>query len=234
MIPPGRVPLRSRFMLINAGLLPTPWEGWFGFFYLVTLAYALGRLPYRRLQTANAQHLVLGTAVALGLAWAMHVEAAPGLGMHFLGVTVVTLMVGWPTAILVTGLATLVDCAFGLQPWSTVGVNALLFSVLPATLTIGIYRWSDQRLPNHLFIYIFICGFFGSALATGAALFAGVGLLHLAEVYDWDRIHQTYLPFVPLILFTEAFLNGLLVTVLVAVRPDWVWTFDDARYLYRR
>jgi uncharacterized membrane protein len=34
--------------------------------------------------------------------------------------------------------------------------------------------------------------------------------------------------------FGEAFLTGMLVTILVVYRRDWVATFDDARWLAPR
>jgi len=31
----------------------------------------------------------------------------------------------------------------------------------------------------------------------------------------------------PLMLFPEGFLNGVIVTVLVGFRPQWIWSFRD-------
>jgi uncharacterized membrane protein len=37
--------------------------------------------------------------------------------------------------------------------------------------------------------------------------------------------------FIPLLMFGEAFLNGMAMTLLVAYRPRWVSTFHDHWYL---
>jgi uncharacterized membrane protein len=35
----------------------------------------------------------------------------------------------------------------------------------------------------------------------------------------------------PLIFFSEAFINGMIMTAMVALRPGWVGSFDDELYL---
>jgi uncharacterized membrane protein len=39
------------------------------------------------------------------------------------------------------------------------------------------------------------------------------------------------LPFYFLMDWAEAFATGMMVTLMVVYRPEWVATFDDARYL---
>jgi uncharacterized membrane protein len=40
-----------------------------------------------------------------------------------------------------------------------------------------------------------------------------------------------YLQVIPLLMFGEAFLNGMLMILLVAYKPRWVSTFHDQWYL---
>ena len=37
--------------------------------------------------------------------------------------------------------------------------------------------------------------------------------------------------FIIVMLFPEGFLNGMLMTILVVYRPEWVSSFDDREYL---
>ena len=43
-----------------------------------------------------------------------------------------------------------------------------------------------------------------------------------------------YLPFFLVVGFSEAWLTGMALTVLVIYRPEWVATFDDRSYLLNK
>ena len=45
------------------------------------------------------------------------------------------------------------------------------------------------------------------------------------------RDQAILLPFFPLMFFPEGFINGWLMTVLVAFRPHWVYSFADEDYI---
>ena len=103
--------------------------------------------------------------------------------------------------------------------------------MLPVSVSYGIYALVYRYLPRHLFIYIFLCAFFNAMLAAGAAVLALVILLVATETYSFNRISSDYLPFVPLYLFPEGLINGMTITALIGVRPDWLKTYDDEIYL---
>jgi uncharacterized membrane protein len=68
-------------------------------------------------------------------------------------------------------------------------------------------------------------------IAVGVAtalLFLGAG------VYPIEHLLTQYLPFYVLMGWSEAFISGMLVTIMVVWRPQWVATFSDERYLLRR
>jgi uncharacterized membrane protein len=50
-------------------------------------------------------------------------------------------------------------------------------------------------------------------------------------VYSFDYLAENYLPFYFLMAWAEAFSTGMIITLLVVYRPEWVATFDDHRYL---
>jgi uncharacterized membrane protein len=115
--------------------------------------------------------------------------------------------------------------------WAALALNALLLGILPVSVSYGVYWLVDRYLPHHLFIYIFLCAFFNAMLAAGAAVLALVTLLVVTETYTFARISNDYLPFLPLYLFPEGLLNGMTITALIGLRPDWLKTYDDERYL---
>ena len=92
-------------------------------------------------------------------------------------------------------------------------------------------RYRTGLFPRHFFVYIFINGFLGAALTL-----VGVGLaisvvLAVAGAYSWDYLFSDYFPYFLLLGFSEAWLSGMVITLFVVYRPNWVLTFDDSRYL---
>ena len=202
--------------------------------YGLVLTSAARRAPWARLREGEMQHVFFGAAVLLLFLWTIRGSVVPGLGVHFLGATVLTLMFGWRLALVAMALALAGAGAYGLSRWEFIGLNGLLATALPVAVSYGVLRAVERWLPPHLFIYIFLAGFFGAALAMAASVTAQVVLLVLADGHGSMTLTGAYLSFLPLLMLPEAFLNGALVTALVGMRPRWVWTFDDARYLRDR
>jgi uncharacterized membrane protein len=218
-------------MHINDLLLPSDLLLFANFIGLLVLMQAVRSAPWRTfLAHSVRQHVFVGASFGLFLMWSFAVGVRPALGFHFLGVTVYTLMFGWALGIIG---ASLVMAAVTLTTgdWSALGLNALLIGVLPVSVSYGIYALVYRYLPRHLFIYIFLCAFFNAMLAAGAAVLALVILLVATETYSFNRISSDYLPFVPLYLFPEGLINGMTITALIGVRPDWLKTYDDEIYL---
>ncbi|HCB12541.1 MAG TPA: hypothetical protein DEP36_03080, partial [Gammaproteobacteria bacterium] len=115
--------------------------------------------------------------------------------------------------------------------WAALAMNALLLSVLPVSVSYGVYALVDRYLPHHLFIYIFLCAFFNAMVTAGVTVLTLAALLIVTETYSFARISNEYLPFIPLYLFPEGLINGMLITALIGLRPDWLKTYDDERYL---
>ena len=205
---------------------------WFAYFlWLLALLQALRAAPWRLLLArSHLQQVFLGASTALFLVWIFEVGVRPALGFHFLGVTVYTLMFGWSLGVIGTSLATLAITATS-GDWAALAINALLLGVLPVSISYGIYLLVHRYLPHHLFIYIFLCAFFNAMLAAGAAVLALVILLVATETYTFARISDEYLPFIPLYLFPEGVLNGMMTTALIGLKPDWLKTYDDETYL---
>ncbi len=199
--------------------------------WLLVLLQAARAAPWRPfLASAKLQHVFLGATLALFLLWIFEIGVRPALGFHFLGVTVYVLMFGWSLGVLGVSLA-MMAVTFTTGDWATLAVNTLLLGVLPASLSYGVYALVTHYLPRHLFIYIFLCAFFNAMLAAGVAALALALLLIVTETYTVARISNDYLPYLPLYLFPEGLLNGMVTTALIGLRPDWLKTYDDELYL---
>jgi len=218
-------------MNFTAGLLPTAWE-WVahGVFWPVLLA-ALRRAPWFHLRDSESLNVLLGTIVGVLVLWTMKAGFADGMHLHLLGATLLTLMFGWQFAVIGMTLVVVGMTVGTGGGWWVFPMNALLLGVAPVAVSHWIYRIADRYLPNHFFIYIFLSAFFGAAAAIGAAGLLSSGVLGLAGVYSPEYIHYNFVRYLPLIMFPEAFITGMLMTLFVVYQPRWVSTFDDARYL---
>lgn len=198
---------------------------------LPLLARAAVKAPWRQLNQDNLLNVWLGMCVAVMVLWSIKTGVKPGLNFHLLGATLMTLMFGARLALV--GLA-VVLCGVtlaGHAGWSSFGINLLLTAALPVFASHLLFTLADRKLPNHLFIYIFIDAFAGSALAivlTGATASL---VLAWSGVYGGSYLTANYLPYYILIGWSEAMMTGMVVTLMAAFRPQWLMTFDDDRYL---
>jgi uncharacterized membrane protein len=201
--------------------------------YVLALGLAVWLAPWRRLREGTrVQHLLAGAAVGLMILWAMRTGVVPGLEFHLLGITTVTLMLGWSFAVLAGSIALVGVTVAGLSGWSGLPVNALLDVLVPATVTQSLLVLARSALPKHFFVYVFLNAFVAGGVAVLAAGYLAVWVLVGAEAIRLEDLRQGFLPFLPLMLFPEAFVNGFLVSVMVGLRPEWVYSFRDEEYLH--
>jgi uncharacterized membrane protein len=214
-------------------LLPTAWlwPGW-GLFALAFF-WAVRTAPWSRLKDASRLNLWLGACVLLMAVWSIKTGIKPGLNFHLLGATALTLMFGPQLAMIGLAIVLVAVTLAGMSGWQEFGWNALCMGVLPVAVSHGIYWLADRKLPNHLFVYIFINAFLGGALAMTAAGLGGTLLLRLSGVYPAAYLYHEYLPYFILMAWSEAVTTGMAMTMMVVYQPQWVCTFDDKRYLRR-
>ena len=60
------------------------------------------------------------------------------------------------------------------------------------------------------------------------------GYYYLDGVHDWLTVKDNYLILISLMLFPEAMLNGMTMTLLIIYKPTWVYTFYDKHYLQNK
>lgn len=212
-------------------LFPTAWslEAWLP--VLVAWALSARRVPWRRLADSVQLHVFAGTVVVLVLLWSMQAGVQPGLNFHLVGATVMVLAFGPELAILGLTLVLLAVTFNGAAAWGGFALNVLVMAVVPVLVAYGIFRAADRYLPHHLFVYLFVPAFLGAALAVLAIGGTATLFLFAAGVYGGEYLMHEYLPFFLLLAFSEAWISGMAMTLMVVYRPEWVATFDDRRYL---
>jgi uncharacterized membrane protein len=200
---------------------------------LGVLALVLVRRPWQALLDDRAlQHRWLGATLAVALMWQLRAQAVDWLTLHLMFTALLTLIFKAPLALLSLLLVNLAMVALGRVAWPLLGVNLLITGVVPVLVMVGVWRLVDRRLPDNLMVFLFVCGFFGSALATLATGLTAVGLMALGAS-DPDAMYQAmeYVRFLPLLMPSEAFITGMLLSILLVYHPVWVATFNDHRYI---
>lgn len=169
--------------------------------------------------------------VVLLLFWHLRAGVQPGLGMHFLGVLIFVQCFGAAAAFVGLNIVLLAMVLNAGEGGAVFALNALLLIAVPVAFVLCWQRTIRSYLPPNFFVYIFIQSFFGaflSILVVGTILCLVLGL---ASVYPVDYLAEAYLPYFLLLGFAEAWISGMVLTLMVVYRPEWVASFDDGRYL---
>ena len=163
----------------------------------------------------------------LTVVWILRAGIEPGHNYHLLGATALCLMFDWQFALMAASLLVLVTTWQGPAGWEAFAVNALVMGAVPVLSTRLVLHACQRWLAHNFFIYIFLNAFLAGALAMLLCGTAAAAVLALAAPgADGD-----YLQVIPLLMFGEAFLNGMIMILLVAYKPRWVATFHDRWYL---
>ena len=212
--------------LLGEGWCWAAWVVWVPFF-----ARSLFKAPWGRLKDSEQLNVWLGMIVLLTVIWSLKAGVRPGLSMHLLGATVFTLCFGPHLAFVGLSLVLLGVSLNSADGFFAYAINALLMAGVGIVLSQTMYRVVVKFLPRHFFVYVFVNGFFTAALTVIGVGIAATLLLAIAGVYPWDYLAAEYLPYFLLLGFAEAWLSGMLMTLFVVYRPNWVCTFDDTSYL---
>ncbi len=198
---------------------------------LPLLAWAVAKAPWRRFASSEMVHVWYGTILAVTLLWLLRATVGTHFAFHLLGAAGMAMTCGGPLALVggavVVGLTTLITDA---TPANS-AVVWLIQIALPAGVALATLRAGERMLPPNLFVYLFVAGFLGAALAFGAAGLAGAWILVAGAGDPAEVVYGDYVPYLLYLAFGEATLTGMLVTLAVVYRPHWVATFDDCRYI---
>tara|TARA_R110001599_G_scaffold228667_1_gene427938 strand:- start:22 stop:693 length:672 start_codon:yes stop_codon:yes gene_type:complete len=200
---------------------------------LGVVVWALWRRPWQALMEDTAlQHRWLGATLAVVLMWQLRAQAVDWLTLHLVFTVLMTLVFKAPLALISNVLINVAMVVIGRNEWTLLGANVLVTGIVPAAIIGTVWRLVDRRLPDNLMVFLFACGFFGAALATLGAGLAAVLLITVAGT-DPNAVYlaQEYARFLPLLMPSEAFITGMLLSILLVYHPNWVATFNDHRYI---
>ena len=205
------------------------WAAWVA--WLPLFARSLWLAPWRRLADSEQSNVWLGMVVFLTLLWSLKAGVKPGLSLHLLGANLFTLAFGPHLAFIGLCLVVFGITLNGAAGYFSYAANALLLAGVGVFLSHQLFRLLSSVLPKHFFVYVFVNGFLGTGLTM-----IGVGLVStvfraISGAYAWDYLFEEYFPYYFLMAFSEAWLSGMIVTLFVVYRPQWVGTFDDNSYL---
>ncbi|MCF3099496.1 hypothetical protein EHZ86_20060, partial [Aeromonas australiensis] len=152
--------------------------------WLLLLTFSLRRSLWQTLHgNPLYQHLLLGSAIALVPLWYLRAGLHEGLEVHFLGLTTLTLLLGWRLALLAPCLTLLVLGYFGVTNLADFGWQALVGIALPVATSWLLFLASWAWLPRHLFVYLFVAAFLGGAITISVKLAASALLMGLSDSY---------------------------------------------------
>ncbi|CCQ12145.1 hypothetical protein PALB_30460 [Pseudoalteromonas luteoviolacea B = ATCC 29581] len=187
---------------------------------------------YRQfLNTPARQTGVYAVTVVLALLWQIKAGILNGLDIHILGVTACGLILGFRMGMLCLLLATSlsgfinnVNITEFIEQW-------LLNAILPFCFSYSLFLCVYRYLPRHFFIYIFICAFLVAGMTAAFKIALSSAVYFFSEEYTWQELQDNYLYFSVIMWFPEAMLNGMVITLMITYRPNWVKTFYDKEYL---
>lgn len=200
---------------------------------LPLLALAMRRADWSRFGEDEPVRVFLSALAALTALWSLRAEAG-GFAFHLLGSAGLALASGAPRALV--GGAVIVGITTWLRdaPPANAAWVWLTLVALPVAVAAVVLRVTERVLPANFFVYIFAAAFGGAALSLAAGGCAGAALGVLAAGRPADVVFGEHAPYLLYLAFGEGTLTGMLLTLAVVYRPQWVATFDDRRYLAKR
>lgn len=198
--------------------------------YLLTLDKKLWLL----VQQPQIMRLFGAAGVCLLLLWQVKAQLPGGPALHFIGITAATLVLGlrlslWliPAILFITATATVL-----VAPAQQLTIPQLLldwsvFTLLALQSYLQLW-WVNRQFGQHIFVYIFLAAFAGSACCAVTFILLQSFAASLSDTTTQAAELNNYLVLTPLLALPEAILNGMAVTLLLVYRPQWVATYDNA------
>jgi uncharacterized membrane protein len=186
---------------------------------------------WRLLHRNALEHVFIGAVALLTGLWWLKVQSLAGLELHFLAISAMVLVFGWRLAMVGGATSLIALTALGSHDWASLGANGLLTVVLPVVLAARLHALVYHWFPKHFFVYVIVAAHFTSMLVIATTMLTGGVMLWMLDIYPWSRIVNDYLIFLPIAMLPEGFLNGAIMTMLAAWKPEWVRSFDDKDYI---
>ena len=202
------------------------------FFFAIFLFRAARYAPWRIvLDNSIMVNALVALVFGAFLLWQMNAGFRPGFNFHILGSTLFMLMFGWHIATISISLVMLATWLRTDASFITLGLNGLLMIVIPVLFSDWLLRFSKRRLPRNLFLFVLWNGFFCGGFSIALNVLTTTVLLLVMSPYTWAEIQHNYLIATPIIMITEAFTTGMLITAFTVFKPEAVLNFSDEEYL---
>ncbi|GAB1234880.1 energy-coupling factor ABC transporter permease [Ferrigenium sp. UT5] len=219
-------------MNLPALLIDSDWLWLANLVFVYALFRALRSAPWRAiLNNRQMVNALVGLTIGAFIFWQFNAGIRPGFNFHVLGATLFVLLFGWQVA---TAMISLVMVATWFRmdlDWVALGLNGLLMIAIPVLFSEWLLRFSQRNLPKNLFLFVLWNGFVCAGLAILLNVVATTLLLLALSHYSWGEIQRHYLIAAPIILLTEAFMTGMLITAFTVFQPEAVLNFNDQEYL---
>lgn len=196
------------------------------------LLLAAWRAPWRALLAVSArQHVLFAGVMSLALLWAVDFHPAPGITLHYLGMTTATVLFGWALAVLAGLAALLVLVLTGVADAAALPLTWLLTAVLPALTITGLLWLLERTRLRNLFFFLLGIGFAGAMLTTVVLALAALAVLAVAGQATLANAALAHAPLLLLLMFSEGFINGAAITTITVYFPHMVRGFNEERFL---
>ena len=228
------MPPRARPMDVADLSLPVAWTvaGWC--IAVPLLAWAAVRGDWSRCRESAPANAFLGAVFSLTALWSVRGQVGGDFAFHLLGSAGLALAAGLPRALVGGALVVAATTLIRDAPLANAALVWLTMVALPAAVARGLLAATERLFPPNFFIYVFAGCFLGGALALAAGGLAGAAITVLGAGRASELVFGERAPFLIYLAFGEGTLTGMILTLLVVYRPEWVATFDDRRYLAGR
>jgi len=194
---------------------------------LVSLCASLWMRPWRMLTGTELLTPLLATLVLLPWLWALPSLHHMPLQLHWSGAPLVTLMLGWPLAVLTLMGVGVITFFISAMPVDTAAALIVWQGLLPSTFVLLLGAALRRWVSHHPFVYVLGRGFLGSVLCIFAASLLAQWTGHkLPNVGTGLSLIGFWL-----MAWGDAFVTGMLCAIFVAFKPQWLATWSDQMYL---
>jgi uncharacterized membrane protein len=190
----------------------------------VAIGVALLLRPWRMLANADLLSPMMGALVVLPWIWAIPRLQTMPLPLQLSGACAVTLMLGWPLAVLVLTAVAVFGGLIAYADFDVLVSQLFWHGVLPATFALCAGAAIRRVAGSGVFVYILGRAFAATIVCTFAAdvlaQFAGYQIANighgLSMVGHW------------LLAWGDGFMTGMTAAIFVAYRPQWLATWSDS------
>ncbi|AXF85837.1 hypothetical protein DTO96_101577 [Ephemeroptericola cinctiostellae] len=172
--------------------------------------------------SSNPHNIWLSTTFSLSIIWLMRAQLLDNLYLHFIGVSLAYLLLDIP----LTGLALAVVLIFtnvtrhiSFEIW---GAQYALSVLFPLLLSYVLHLILARQLPKRVFVFIFIHGFFVTALVMASTVAFNLLVLNYFGIILLDVGNGIFWIGSVLLGWGEAFMTGMIITLVAVYRPQWL------------